>query len=112
MAAAWMALAQPLALAWDRAINLRADRFSLEHAHEPDGLAMKLVRENGLQPLDPPLFERLITCSHPPLKARLDQAMPVHIRKFLYDPDDHFSDADRSLVSVMRWDEVGKALDA
>ena len=75
LAAAWMALAQPLAFAWDQAINLRADRFSLEHAREPDGLAMKLVRENGLQPVDPPLIERLITCSHPPLKDRVDQAM-------------------------------------
>ena len=75
LAAAWMALAQPLAFAWDQAINLRADRFSLEHAREPDGLAMKLVRENGLQPADPPLIERLIVCSHPPLKDRLDQAM-------------------------------------
>jgi STE24 endopeptidase len=75
LAAAWMALAQPLEFAWDQAINLRADRFSLEHAREPDGLAMKLVRENGLQPVDPPLIERLITCSHPPLKDRLDQAM-------------------------------------
>jgi STE24 endopeptidase len=75
LAAAWIGLAQPLAFAWDRAINVRADRFSLEHAREPDGLAMKLIRENGLQPVDPPLIERLIVCSHPPLKDRLDQAM-------------------------------------
>jgi hypothetical protein len=36
---------------------------------------MKLIRENGLQPADPTLIERLIVCSHPPLKARIDQAM-------------------------------------
>ena len=75
LAAAWIGLAQPVAFAWDRAVNLRADRFSLEHAREPDGLAVSLVRQNGLQPVDPPLIERLIVCSHPPLKDRLDQAM-------------------------------------
>jgi STE24 endopeptidase len=75
LAAAWIGLAHPLAFAWNRAINVRADQFSLEHAREPDGLAMKLIRENGLQPVDPTLIERLIVCSHPPLKERIDQAM-------------------------------------
>jgi STE24 endopeptidase len=75
LTAVWVGLAQPAAFAWDRAVNLRADRFSLAHAREPDGLAMKLVRENGLEPADPPRIERLIVASHPPLKDRLDQAM-------------------------------------
>jgi STE24 endopeptidase len=75
LAAVWIALAQPLAFAWDRAVNLRADRFSLEHAREPDGLALALIRENGLAPVDPPVLERWIVCSHPPLKDRIDQAM-------------------------------------
>jgi hypothetical protein len=41
----------------------------------------------------------------------LDRAMPVGIRKVLYDPDDHFSDADQSLIRVTRWDDVRRALD-
>jgi STE24 endopeptidase len=75
LAAAWLAIAQPLAFAWDRAVNLRADRFSLEHAHEPDGLVQALVRQNGLEPIDPPPAERWLVMSHPPLKARIEQAM-------------------------------------
>jgi STE24 endopeptidase len=83
LAAVWIALAQPAAFAWDRAVNLRADRFSLEHAREPDGLVEGLIRENGSAPIDPPLIQRWIVCSHPPLKDRVDQAMrwkAEHIR--------------------------------
>jgi STE24 endopeptidase len=75
LAAAWIALAHPAAFAWDRAANLRADRFSLEYTREPDGLVAGLIRENGLQPVDPPWFERWIVMSHPPLKDRISQAM-------------------------------------
>lgn len=75
LAALWLALAQPLAFAFDRAANLRADRFSLEHAREPDGLAEVLVRENGSAPVDPPALVLWLVCSHPPLKARIAQAM-------------------------------------
>ena len=42
----------------------------------------------------------------------LDQAMPVGIRKVLYDPEGNFSNTDQSLIRVMRWDEVRRALDA
>lgn len=75
LAAVWLAIATPAAFAFDRFINLRADRFSLDHAREPDGLAAALARENGLAPVDPPPLVRWIVCSHPPLKARLAQAM-------------------------------------
>jgi Zn-dependent protease with chaperone function len=75
LASLWLAIAQPAALAFDRAINLRADRFSLEHAREPDGLAEALIKGNGLQPVDPTPVELWLTCSHPALKDRIGRAM-------------------------------------
>lgn len=42
----------------------------------------------------------------------LDPVMPAAVRKVLYDPDSHFSNADQSLIRVTRWDEVRRAIDA
>lgn len=83
LGALWISAAVPVAFAWDRAVNLRADLYSLEHAREPDGLAMTLIRENGGQAIDPPGVVRWIALSHPPLRDRIDQAMrwkKAHIR--------------------------------
>ncbi len=71
----WLALAGPAALAFDRYINMRADRFSLDHAREPDALIRTLIRQAGSAPVDPPIWQRLIACSHPPLKDRIAQAL-------------------------------------
>jgi STE24 endopeptidase len=75
LAATWLALAEPLAFAFDRHINMAADRFSLKHAGAPDGLAEALVRENGLAPVDPTWLQEWVACTHPGLKTRLAQAM-------------------------------------
>ena len=72
---AWMALTLPVRNGYVRAINVGADQYSLDHAHEPDGLALSLVKAwNGDDP-DPPALEQVLFYDHPPLKDRLRHAM-------------------------------------
>jgi STE24 endopeptidase len=58
-----------------RYVNVGADEFSLAHANAPDGLAAVLERRWDHENVDPPLIERALFFSHPPLKARLVRAM-------------------------------------
>ena len=60
---------------FDRAINVRADQFSLDHAKEPDGLALALLREWKGERVDPSPLEEAIFYDHPSLKSRLVHAM-------------------------------------
>ena len=55
--------------------NVRADAFSLDHASEPLGLASVLERTWDHESVDPNPIEAAIFYSHPPLSARLVQAM-------------------------------------
>ncbi|HEX7758546.1 MAG TPA: M48 family metalloprotease [Caulobacteraceae bacterium] len=58
-----------------RWINVRADQFSLDHAREPDGLALDLLRNWRDDKVDPGPVEEAIFFDHPSLQHRLEHAM-------------------------------------
>ncbi len=75
IAAVWLSLAAIADHALIRAVNVRADQYSLDHAREPDGLAVALLHEwQGEDPAPAPLQEALLY-SHPSLESRLLHAM-------------------------------------
>ena len=75
IAAVWLSLAAIADHALIRAVNVRADQYSLDHAREPDGLAVALLHEwQGEDPAPAPLQEALFY-SHPSLESRLLHAM-------------------------------------
>lgn len=58
-----------------RAVNVRADQYSLDHAREPDGLAIALLREWRGDRVDPSPLQAALFYDHPPLADRLLHAM-------------------------------------
>lgn len=61
--------------AFIRAINVRADQYSLDHARAPDGLAMALLHEWKGQEVDPSPLQEALFYDHPALEGRLLHAM-------------------------------------
>lgn len=61
--------------AYDRWINVRADQFSLDHAHAPDGLALNLLRDWRDDKVDPGPLEEALFFDHPSLRSRILHAM-------------------------------------
>lgn len=61
--------------AYDRWINVRADQFSLDHAHAPDGLALNLLRNWRDDKVDPGPLEEALFFDHPSLRNRILHAM-------------------------------------
>jgi len=61
--------------AYDRWINVRADQFSLDHAHAPDGLALNLIRGWRDDKVDPGPLEEAVFFDHPSLQSRIAHAM-------------------------------------
>ncbi len=75
IAAAWLSLGGVAENGFIRAINVRADQYSLDHAREADCLAQALLHEwKGEDPAPSPLQEALFY-SHPSLKSRVEHAM-------------------------------------
>lgn len=72
---AWLAIATPAERSYIRWINVRADQFSLDHAREPDGLAINLLRGWHDDKVDPGPLEEAIFFDHPSLQSRLEHAM-------------------------------------
>jgi STE24 endopeptidase len=58
-----------------RAVNVRADQYSLDHAREPDGLAMTLLHEWRGEDPDPSPLQEALFYDHPSLQSRLLHAM-------------------------------------
>ncbi len=58
-----------------RWINVRADQYSLDHAREPDGLAVALLHEWRGEDPDPSPLQEALFYDHPPLQGRLVHAM-------------------------------------
>ncbi len=75
IAIAWIAVSAVAFNAFDRAINVRADQYSLDHAREPDGLAASLIAAPQADRPDPSFLEEVLFYDHPPLKRRLLHAM-------------------------------------
>ena len=58
-----------------RWVNVRADQYSLDHAGEPDGLAMALLHEWRGEDPDPSPLQEALFYDHPSLQSRLVHAM-------------------------------------
>ena len=74
IAAVAVVLATPLLAGLGRAVNVRADRYAIEHS-SPDGLAAVLVRTWDHRAVSPGPLEEALLYGHPPLAARIRQAM-------------------------------------
>ncbi|HEX4096365.1 MAG TPA: M48 family metalloprotease [Caulobacteraceae bacterium] len=61
--------------AFIRWINVRADQYSLDHAKEPDGLALALLDEWRGEAVDPSPLQEALFYDHPSLKSRIEHAM-------------------------------------
>jgi STE24 endopeptidase len=75
IAAVYLCGAIALDHAFIRAINVRADQYSLDHAREPDGLAMALLHEWRGEAVDPAPLQEALFYDHPSLQSRLLHAM-------------------------------------
>ena len=68
----WLAITAIATNNFVRLINVGADQYSLDHAREPDGLAMWLIRDwRGDKP-DPTPLEETLFYDHPSLVSRLN----------------------------------------
>jgi len=68
-------LATPLTNTLTRVQESDADRFSFEHAHEPDGLAKALVKTIAYRASSPSWLEETIFYDHPSVERRVHRAM-------------------------------------
>lgn len=68
-------LATPLQNTFSRWQETDADRFSLEHAHEPDGLAKALVKTIEYRADSPGAVEEFVFYDHPSVRRRVRMGM-------------------------------------
>lgn len=68
-------LATPLLNATTRVAEADADSFSLEHAHEPDGLSRALVKTIEYRASSPSRLEEVLFYDHPSVERRVHKAM-------------------------------------
>ena len=68
-------IALPITNTISREVESDADRFSLEHAHEPDGLAKALVKTADYRAPTPSELEEFIFYDHPSVGRRVRRAM-------------------------------------
>jgi STE24 endopeptidase len=68
-------LATPISNSATRFIEADADRFSLERANEPDGLARALVKTIEYRAAEPSPVEEFIFYSHPSVGSRIRRCM-------------------------------------
>ncbi|HEX4196700.1 MAG TPA: M48 family metalloprotease [Caulobacteraceae bacterium] len=68
-------LATPILNTWTRMQEAAADSFSLEHAHEPDGLARALVKTIAYRASSPSDLEAFLFYNHPSVEHRVRKAM-------------------------------------
>jgi len=68
-------IGSPLTNSLTRLQEADADRFSLEHAHEPDGLAKALVKTVAYRASSPSRIEEMLFYDHPSVERRIHRAM-------------------------------------
>lgn len=67
--------ATPLINTMIRMQELDADRFSLEHAREPDGMARALIKSTAYRAPSPAWMEEILFYDHPSVERRVRNAM-------------------------------------
>jgi STE24 endopeptidase len=65
----------PLAASFSRWAEVESDRFSLERAREPDGLARALVKTIEYRAATPGRLEETLFYTHPSVGSRVRMAM-------------------------------------
>lgn len=70
-----MLLATPALSSITRVTEADADRFSLEHAHDPDGLSAALVKTADYRAPNPTRLEEIVFYDHPSVFHRVYDAM-------------------------------------
>jgi len=75
LAAVLAFIATPLLSSLTRFGEMDADRFSLEHAREPDGLARALVKTIEYRAASPSRLEEILFYDHPSVERRIRRAM-------------------------------------
>jgi STE24 endopeptidase len=65
----------PLTNTLSRATEADADRFSLEHVNEPDGLSKALIKTMEYRAATPSALEEIIFYDHPSVSSRVHRAM-------------------------------------
>jgi STE24 endopeptidase len=68
-------LATPIYATFTRLGEMQADRYSLEHAREPDGLARGLVKSIEYRAATPSWLEETLFYDHPSVASRVRRAM-------------------------------------
>jgi STE24 endopeptidase len=68
-------IATPLTNTLARTIEADADRFSLEHVNEPDGLSKALIKTMEYRAATPGAIEEIIFYDHPSVSSRVRRAM-------------------------------------
>ena len=68
-------LASPIANTMIRTVEARADQFSVEHFHEPDGLARALVKTIEYRAATPGKLEEVLFYDHPAVGNRIRRLM-------------------------------------
>ena len=68
-------LGAPLIFGVTRAVEVDADRYSLQHVNEPDGLAQALVKTIEYRAATPSKLEETLFYDHPAVGSRVRMAM-------------------------------------
>ncbi len=68
-------VANPLSASFTRWAEIDADRFSLQQANEPDGLARALVKTIEYRAATPGRLEEILFYTHPSVSSRIRMAM-------------------------------------
>ena len=70
-----MLFATPVKNTISRATEADADRFSLAHAHDPDGMSAALIKTAPYRAAQPPRLEEIVFYDHPSVFRRVYDAM-------------------------------------
>ena len=79
-------LATPATNSITRVMETDADRFSLEHADEPDGMAKALIKTAEYRAPSPTPLEEVVFYTHPSVENRIRMSMEWKAKRLKEDP--------------------------